>query len=162
MFFKEENMAKEKIKDYLQRVSKKFLQEEGYELYNVEFAKEGKDWFLRVYIDRVDGEGISMDDCEKVSRFVSQTLDEDDPITQNYYLEVSSPGIDRELFTLEHYQRFIGHMVEIKLYEAIENNKKIEGKLINADADSIRIEKDEKVVEIKMSQVAKCKLAIVF
>ncbi len=155
-------MAKEKIKDFLQRVSKDFLQNEGYELYNVEFVKEGKDWFLRIYIDRIDGEGISMDDCEKVSRFVSDTLDRDDPITQNYYLEVSSPGIDRELFTLEHYQRFTGQIVEIKLYEPIDNSKKIEGKLLGANIDAIEIEKEGKIIRIEMGQVAKCKLAVIF
>ncbi|MBR1993470.1 MAG: ribosome maturation factor RimP, partial [Firmicutes bacterium] len=70
-----------------------FLAAEGYELYNIEFVKEGKDWFLRVYVDMASGEGyIGTEDCEKVSRFLSEKLDEEDPIEQNYYLEVSSPG----------------------------------------------------------------------
>ena len=159
-------MAKERIKDFLERVSKDFFGEEGYELYNVEFVKEGKDWFLRVYIDKLDATPISMDDCEKVSRFLSEILDKEDPITQNYYLEVSSPGIDRELFTLEHYKRFIGQMVEVKLYEPIENSKRIEGELLEANDEFIELlyenKKVKEKINIKMSQVAKCKLSIIF
>ncbi len=155
-------MSKEKIKDFLYRTSKDFLEQDGYELYNVEFVKEGKDWFLRVYIDKINGEGISMDDCEKVSRHISEVLDEEDPITQNYFLEVSSPGINRELFTIEHYIRHIGEIVEIKLYEPINNTKRIEGKLISVNEEFVEIENNEDIVQIKMSQVAKCKLAIIF
>ncbi len=155
-------MAKEKIKDFLERVAKDFFNEEGYELYNVEFVKEGKDWFLRVYIDKKNGEGISMNDCEKVSRYISQVLDDEDPISQNYYLEVSSPGIERELFKLEHYQRFIGELVEIKLYEPIDNTKKITGTLANANEEFVEINLEEKNIKIKMEQIAKTKLAIIF
>ena len=86
-------MAKIRIKELVAEELAGFLGENGLELYNVEFIKEGKDWFLRVYIDRTDDSsgGISTDDCEKVSRYLSARLDELDPIEQNYYLEVSSP-----------------------------------------------------------------------
>ena len=93
-------MAKKKIKDIVAEELEDFLKENGYELYNVEFVKEGKDWFLRVYIDKVPAADapeeenyISTDDCETISRYLSERLDETDPIPQNYYLEVSSPGL---------------------------------------------------------------------
>ena len=101
-------MAKKKITEIVEEITAEFLAENGLELYNSEFVKEGKDWFLRLYIDRLTGEDtaeaeeeneqyVSTDDCEKVSRYLSDELDRLDPIEQNYYLEVSSPGLDREL-----------------------------------------------------------------
>ena len=82
----------------IEEIGAGFLEESGLELYNVEFVKEGRDWFLRVYIDKLspsEEEYVSTDDCEKVSRFLSDQLDRLDLIEQNYYLEVSSPGMDR-------------------------------------------------------------------
>ncbi|MDD4377157.1 MAG: ribosome maturation factor RimP [Eubacteriales bacterium] len=107
-------MAKKKITDIVSEVLNDFLNENRLELYNVEFIKEGKDWFLRVYIDKQenqDEEYVSTDDCEKVSRFLSVKLDEIDPIDQNYYLEVSSPGMDRSLIEEKHYKRFSGKLL---------------------------------------------------
>ena len=92
--------AKVKVTDLVEEIAAPFLEENGLELYHTEFLKEGRDWFLRVYIDKKEGqeeEYVSTDDCEKVSRFLSDELDRIDPIEQNYYLEVSSPGLDREL-----------------------------------------------------------------
>ncbi len=157
-------MAKLKIKDSIGEIAKEFLEEEGLELYNTEFLKEGKDWFLRIYIDKTwpSDERISMDDCEKVSRFLSEKLDEEDLIAQNYFLEVSSPGVERELITLTHYERYIGENVEVKLYEAIDNTKRLECKLIAADEDKITVEYKEENIELPMKQVAKCKLVITF
>ena len=89
-------MAKEHIKELVSKYLKGFLDENDLELYNSEFKKEGKDWCLRVYIDKKNAEKdeyVGTDDCEKVSRFLSECLDKDDPIPQNYILEVSSPGI---------------------------------------------------------------------
>jgi ribosome maturation factor RimP len=86
-------MAKSSIKDLVAKELEEFLEKNGYELYNVEFIKEGKDWFLRVFIDRNQGseaEGISTDDCEKVSKYLSARLDELDPIKQNYYHDVEA------------------------------------------------------------------------
>ena len=93
-----------------------FLKENDLMLWDCEFVKEGRDWFLRLYIDRTDGEYVSTDDCEMVSSFLSKELDERDPIEQNYYLEVSSPGMDRELVKPEHFRLCIGQEVEVKTY----------------------------------------------
>ena len=93
-------MAKKKIKEIIEEIAAGFMEESELELYNVEFAKEGRDWFLRVYIDKISAEEeeyVSTDDCEKVSRFLSDELDRLDRIEQYFYLEVYSPGMVREL-----------------------------------------------------------------
>ena len=104
-------MAKVKVTTLIEEITASFLDENGLELYNVEFLKEGRDWFLRVYIDKKEGqeeEYVSTDDCEKVSRFLSEKLDELDPIDCEYCLEVCSPGIERELSRPEHFAAYIG------------------------------------------------------
>ena len=134
-------MAKKKITVLAEELLSGFLQEEGLELYHSEFVKEGKDWFLRIYIDKPEGEGyIGTEDCEKVSRFLSEKLDEADPVEQNYYLEVSSPGMDRELVKPEHYQRYLGSEVEIRLYKGKDGTKNIQGVLQTMEGDSITVQ----------------------
>lgn len=160
-------MAKKKIRDIVEELLNDFLAENGYELYNVEYVKEGRDWFLRVYADKVQqGEQevyISTEDCETISRFLSEKLDEADPIPQNYYLEVSSPGMDRELLTKEHYIRYTGKQVEIKLYQPIDGSKQIQGTLQGLeDEHIIVIDENNRSWELPLNQVAKTKLAVVF
>ena len=159
-------MAKIKIKDMVETLTADFLDENGLELYNTEFVKEGKDWFLRVYIDKKVSETeeyVSTDDCEAVSRFLSEKLDETDPIEQNYYLEVSSPGMDRELVEQKHFDRYRGHLVEVKLYKGVDGKKVYEGELVGLTDGNLTI-KDENNNEItfSMEQVAKTNLAVVF
>ncbi|HUM56385.1 MAG TPA: ribosome maturation factor RimP [Bacillota bacterium] len=161
-------MAKKEIEELARKLLSDFLADNGYELYNLEFLKEGPDWFLRVYIEKkqedttAPGEThIGTEDCEKVSRFLSRKLDEKDPIKQNYYLEVSSPGMDRELITDEHYSRYIGHRVLIKLYVPEDGKKEIEGILKKVTKDRIIItDGDEKEIELPRTKVVKTKLAI--
>ena len=160
-------MAKKKITELVDELLADFLKECGMELYHSEFVKEGKDWFLRVYIDR-DGsqnenEYVSTDDCEKVSRFLSKRLDDEDPITQNYYLEVSSPGMDRILYRVKDFARFTGSPVEVSLYKAIDGKKSYSGTLAGHIDDHVVIT-DEKNNELNIhsEQVAKTQLAEVF
>ena len=158
-------MAKNRIKDLVADELAGFLEENGYELYNVEFIKEGKDWFLRVYIDRVDDSqgGISTDDCKKVSRYLSTRMDELDPIEQNYYLEVSSPGMDRALIKDSDYVRFAGRFVDVTLYQGIDGKKSFFGKLDGVkDGNLVIIDEKENRIEIPMEKVAKTKLAVIF
>lgn len=160
-------MAKKKIRDIVEELLNDFLAENGYELYNVEYVKEGRDWFLRVYADKVQqGEQevyISTEDCEIISRFLSEKLDEADPIPQNYYLEVSSPGMDRELLRKEHYARYTGKQVEVKLYQPMDGVKQIEGTLQGLeDEHIIVIDENNRSWELPLNQVAKTKLAVVF
>lgn len=178
-------MGKKKITDVVTELAGDFLAENGYELYNTEFVKEGRDWFLRVYIDKVPEaqDYISTEDCEKVSRFLSEKLDESDPIEQNYYLEVSSPGMDRPLITPEHYERYVGHEVEIKLYKAIDGVKNINGILESFDKEAGTVvinsleaagggkkgkkggkkaELESRRYELTLADIAKANLAVVF
>ncbi|MDD4121899.1 MAG: ribosome maturation factor RimP [Eubacteriales bacterium] len=157
-------MAKTKIKELVAEELAEFLEKNGYELYNVEFIKEGKDWFLRVFIDRAEdasGMGIGTDDCEKVSRYLSARMDELDPIEQNYYLEVSSPGIDRALIKESDYTRFAGRYVDVTLYQGMNGRKTLFGKLAGIKDGSLVItDEKENRIEIPMEKVAKARLAI--
>lgn len=163
-------MARKKIIDVTEELLAGFLEENGYELYNCEFVKEGRDWFLRVYIDLVSREGyVGTEDCEKVSRFLSSKLDESDPIEQNYYLEVSSPGMDRPLLKPEHYERYLGEEVEVKLYKGKDGTKKIQGVLeafAKADGDDdyhVTIaDHDGKEWDLRLEEIAKASLAVIF
>lgn len=158
-------MAKVSIKELVSGLLEEFLSKNGYELYNVEFVKEGKDRFLRVYIDRTGDSagGIGTDDCEKVSRYLSARLDELDPIEQNYYLEVSSPGIDRALRKDSDYVRFAGRLVNVTLYQGINGKKTFFGKLDGLrDGHLIILDEKENKIEIPIEKVAKTRLAVIF
>ena len=165
-------MAKKKITEIVEEITADFLVQNGLELYNSEFVKEGKDWFLRVYIDKLPKEGadgnveeeyVSTDDCESVSRFLSAELDRLDPIEQNYYLEVSSPGLDRALLKEKDFIRFCGHMVDISLYKAVNGKKAYQGTLKGLTDDNKIVITDEKGEEIEFprEQVAKTRLAVI-
>lgn len=157
-------MAKKKITEAVNELLGGFLTGEGYELYNSEFVKEGKDWFLRVYIDCVSQDRyIGTEDCEKVSRFLSEKLDEEDIIEQNYYLEVSSPGMDRPLLRPEHYEKYTGHEVEIRLYRSRDGVKNISGILKGMTGDTVTIIDDKNIKwELQLSEIAKANLAVAF
>ncbi|MCL1895822.1 MAG: ribosome maturation factor RimP [Clostridiales bacterium] len=98
------------------------FEDEGFEIWNVEYVKEGKERQLRVFVDK-DG-GIGLDDCERISRYLSDKLDEDDPVGEAYSLIVSSPGMDRELIKDGHFERYAGKHVEVALYKGFEGRKK--------------------------------------
>lgn len=157
-------MAKGKITDIAAEELSSFLEGTDLELYNSEFVKEGKDWFLRVYIDKESAdEYVSTEDCEKVSRFLSDRLDELDPVKQNYYLEVSSPGLDRTLIKDSDFVKFSGRLVEAGLYKAVNGKKTIEGVLVGLSEGIIRIkDEDGGLWELPKEQVARTKLVVVF
>ena len=158
-------MAKKKITEIAAEELEGFLRENGYELYNVEFVKEAKDWFLRVYIDWEQAEEekrIGTDDCEKVSRYLSERLDELDPIEKKYYLEVSSPGIDRALLKDKDYLRYSGKEVEVSLYKALDGKKSFSGTLKGLYGGRIVIADGKgNETEFLKEQVAKTKLKMV-
>ena len=158
-------MAK-KVSDLIEEWMAEYGPENGYELSRTEFIKEGSDWFLRVYVDKLEnGEYgyMSSDDCEIVSRYLSDKLDEADPIKQNYYLEVSSPGLDRPLISEKDFKRFKGSLIEIRLYESIDGRKMLEG-VLEGLHDGIITIKDDKGNEISLpkEKAAKINLAVVF
>ena len=156
-------MAKKKITEIAAEMMADFLQQEGYELYNIEFVKEGKDWFLRVYVDMASGEGyIGTEDCEKVSRFLSEKLDEEDFIQEAYILEVSSPGLGRALKKDRHLEKSIGEEVEVKTYKPIDKKKEFIGILKGYDKDTITIETETEEMVFAKSDIAIVRLTLDF
>ena len=155
-------MAKNKITDLVRGMLSDYLTAEDLSLYDLVFQKEGPDHYLRVFIDRTDGGYVSTDDCEKVSRYLSDRLDEADPIEQNYYLEVSSPGLDRELKTKEHFLRYVGSSVDVKLYKALDGSKELTGILLDYEEGGIRIKDDSgKELFIEAGNLAKANLTVI-
>ena len=118
-------------------------EELNYDIYHIEYVKENGEYYLRIYIEKEGG--ITLNDCEALSRRVSDVLDEKDPITDAYFLEVSSPGLNRTLFTNEHYTRFIGNEVLVKLAKAVEGTKTIKGILKENNESSITVEGAEEI-----------------
>lgn len=114
----------------------------NYDLVDVEFVKEGPDYFLRIFIDKPNG--ITIDDCQEVSKMISEKLDDLDPIDRSYYLEVSSPGIDRPLKNDRDLKRNVGKEVEIKLYAPLDGKKVYVGNLKDFNDKQIKIETEEK------------------
>lgn len=129
----------EKVSDLVKPIA----DELNYELYHVEFVKENGENYLRIYIDKP--EGISLTDCEALSRKVSTMLDEEDPIPDSYYLEVSSPGLNRGLYKDDHFKRSIGKEVLIKLTESINGSKSIKGILKDITDEEVIVTANEEV-----------------
>ena len=128
--------------------------EMGYELVEVEFAKQGKDYLLTVYID--DEDGITLDDCERVSRAIDPIIDEADPIQQAYCLCVSSLGLDRPLRTPADFRKSMGKCIDIKLYRNLNGSKLVSGRLVDCNDDSITVEDaDDNRVTIGIKDAAK-------
>ncbi len=119
------------VADKVYDLIKSTVEDQGVNLWDVRFLKEGASWYLRVFIDKADG--VSIDDCTNVSHAIDPILDEHDPIDKSYYLEVCSPGIERELTRDFHFKRFVGEKVKIKLYKAVDSKKEFTGKLVSAD-----------------------------
>lgn len=105
------------------------VEAQGVSLWDVRFVKEGADWFLRIFIDKEDG--ISIDDCVNVSHAIDPIIDEADPIDHSYCMEVSSPGIDRELTRPEHFTKMTGKNIKVRLYKAIDGVKEFVGQLLS-------------------------------
>ena len=159
-------MAKKKVTELIAEWMQPFGTENGYELSRSEFVKEAGSWYLRVYIDRIEESGeygwMTSDDCEKVSRYLSDKLDEEDPIKQNYVLEVSSPGLDRPLISEKDFKRFMGSLIDIKLYEPFEGKKELTGELSGYDGKTVSIKADGKEITLPVDKTAKINLAVVF
>lgn len=119
---------------------KPIADELNYEIYHIEYVKENGEYYLRIYIEKEGG--ITLNDCEALSRRVSEIMDEKDPIPEAYFLEVSSPGLNRTIFTEAHYKRFIGREVMVKFTKAIDGKKNVKGILKEVNENNIIIEAD--------------------
>tara|TARA_R110002096_G_scaffold209791_3_gene396968 strand:- start:5790 stop:6242 length:453 start_codon:yes stop_codon:yes gene_type:complete len=126
--------------DELQKLLEPSVERLGYELADLEMRLSGKGGLIRLTIDQP--EGIDLDDCEKVSHAVSALLDVEDPVPGNYNLEVSSPGLDRKLTKVEHFQRFEGETVKITMRFPIEGRRRFRGTLVSSDDENIVVEVD--------------------
>jgi ribosome maturation factor RimP len=128
----------------------------GYELWEIEYAPRAGGGLLRLYIDSPDG--ISLDDCEKVSRAVSAVLDEADPIPNEYTLEVSSPGLDRALRTQAHFARFEGERVKVEMIQQINGRKRFQGRLHKVGESEITLDMDGNAVTLPIDDIHRARL----
>ena len=149
MYSKTESIALE--------LAKPIAEENGCFIYDVEFVKEGGIYILRVYIDREDG--VDLDVCEVVSRALSEQLDKKDPVKQNYYLEVSSPGIERKLRLPEHFERYMGEKIDVGFYKAVNGSKQITAYLEGYDEDEISLKtENEEIIKFNIKETTFIKL----
>ncbi len=143
------------IEEKVESLLKEKIESIGYDLYDVEYAKEGPNYFLRIFIDKP--EGIDLEDCEKVNNEIMEKLDEADYIKDQYFLEVSSPGVERVLKKEKHLEQNIGNEVQIKLFKKDENGKKeYQGILKSFDEQTITIELEEEL-KIERKNIAQIK-----
>lgn len=154
------NMKKTEIVARAEELATPIIEENDFELVDVEYVKEGANWYLRIYADKEGG--ITIDDCVFISRALEQKLDEEDFIKDPYILEVSSPGLGRQLKKEKDFQRSLGEKVECKLYKAINKQKEFEGILKEVTEDTVTLEVDSEDMVINRNEIASIRLAIDF
>jgi ribosome maturation factor RimP len=148
----------EQIRQHLDPI----LESLGLSLWDIEFQKQGPKWLLRVYIDR-ETPGVTLNDCEAVSRDLGTVLDVEDIIPHAYTLEVSSPGLDRTLSKPEHFARFSGSLVKVKTYHQVNGQKVFRGKLLGLADDMVKVELETgTIMDIPLRDIAKTSLEVVF
>ncbi len=157
-----ETVGRRKVVDVISDITRKFCVSTGLELVDVQFVKEGPHRYLRVIIDKEDG--VNLDDCGNVSKYLNKKLDDMDLIEEQYFLEVTSPGVERELKRDEDFIKYSGKMVQAKLFQPVNGLKVIKGKLLGVSDDGkicIENEKEENI-QIPKSKTAVVKLVVDF
>lgn len=153
-----------RITDLVEELVTPITEEMNLELVDIEYVKEGKNYFLRVFID--SDTGVDIEECGTLSERLGEKLDEIDPIPHNYFLEVSSPGAERPLKNERDFQKAIGKNVAIKTYEPIDGEKEFEGELTSFDGElvklNVKVKTRTKEVTIPYEKVAKARLAVTF
>ena len=145
-----------KIEEKVEQLVKDPIEKLGYSLYDVEYVKEGTEYYLRIYIDKESG--IDLNDCEKVSNEINEILDKADYIKEQYYLEVSSPGIERVLRKDKHLEQNIGKDINVKLFKKDENGaKEYLGTLKEFNQNEIIIETEEQKIKIERKNISQIK-----
>lgn len=132
------------------------IQALGLELWGVELLQQGKYSLLRIYIERE--EGVTIEDCEKVSRQVSALMDVEDPIAGEYALEVSSPGMDRPLFTVEQYSQYVGSEVDLKLRRPLDGRRKFKGQILKVSGDVVGLSVEGSEYDLEFSDIEKASI----
>ncbi len=148
-------MATQNIETKVENLIQPIIQNLGYELYDVQYLKEGKDYYLRITIDKP--EGITIEDCETVNHAIDEILDEVDFINTAYFLEVSSPGLERMLRKSWHFEKQIGNQIQVKLFQAIEKQKELQGILIESNENELKMQINEKLIKIEKKNIAVAK-----
>ena len=141
-----------KLEEKIENLVKPIIVNLGYSLFDVVYVKEAKDYYLRIFIDSETG--ISLEDCEKVSNAINDILDEKDYIKDQYFLEVSSAGLERVLRRDEHLEANIGNEIEAKLFKTIENKKVYQGILKSFDNEFIVIEEENNEINLERKNIA--------
>lgn len=145
-------MASNNIETKVHNLLEKIIQDMGYELYDVRYEKEGKDYYLRIIIDK--SEGIDINDCEKVNNAINDILDEADYIKEQYFLEVSSPGLERILRKEKHFLSQIGNEISVKLFKPINKQKELIGILEEYNESEIVLKQDNEFIKIDLKDIA--------
>ena len=154
-------MTKQNTVQIAQKIAEPVAESLGLELWDVRFEKEGASYYLRYFIDKEGG--VDINDCENMSRAVDKLLDAADPIEQSYILEVCSPGIERRLTRDRHFERYIGHLVNVRLVRPVEGVRDFIGRLTKKEGDSISIELEDNVEMIfKKGEAAYVRLHVDF
>ncbi len=154
-------MARKEYEKMTEELITPIIDAHHFELVDVEWVKEGSNWYLRVYIDKEGG--ITVDDCEVINREFGDVLDEKDYISENYIFEVSSPGLDRPLKKEKDFARSIGKDVEIRLYKPMDKKKEFTGTLKSYDKNSVTIElEDGQEMTFEKSAIALIRLAFFY
>ncbi len=141
------------IEEKVENRISKIIENLGYELYDVQYTKEGKDYFLRIFIEKKDSE-ITLDDCENVNNAITDILDEDDYIKEQYFLEVSSTGVEKMIRKEKHLKENIGEIIVLKLFKPINNSKEYIGKLKKYNDITLTIELDNGDLEIERKNIS--------
>ena len=144
-------------KDRVEHLLKPLVEDLGYEFVGMELNVHPSNGLLRVYIDKPEV-GIGLDDCELVSNEVSGLLDVHDPIKGQYRLEISSPGLDRPLFTLEQFERFIDNEAKVTVMAPVEGRRRFQGRIVRVDEGTVFLEQDGAIVEIEAGNIGKARL----
>lgn len=159
--FRSDVMKKNDVCETVSQIVTPIAEKNGCEIYDIEFKKEGSEYFLRVYIDVADEDrSASLNECEAISRELSEALDKADPIEQAYMLEVSTPGIDRHLNKEAHFKRYIGSKVDIGLYKALNGSKRITAVLKNFENGVMTMETPDGDFQINLSETTSVRLSL--
>lgn len=153
-------MSRKKVENTVEEIALPILQELNYELVDLEFKKEGSNWFLRIYIDKPGG--ITLDDCQLASEKLNVALDALDPIPYRYYFEVSSPGLDRPLKKVADFERYKGSKVEVKLYKPMNGKKVFTGNLVGLENNMIIVDDGDQLNQFNRNDVAIIRLSLEF
>ena len=147
-----------KITDKVTELAKPVVEDEGCTLWDVEYVREAGSWYLRVFIDREGG--VSIDDCERISRRLDPILDETDPIPDSYIFEVGSAGAERELKRPSDFEQFMGSQVEVKLYQPVKGSKTFVGTLSGYDNGKVTVTTGKETMTFEKAQTAQVKLHV--